>query len=125
MIAEDWKGRRTLRDCMRPFSSNQDALMADAPMLERIARVLCKQRWRDPDEVVVGEICAAGQTWLGWHGFVSDARDVLMAIRDLSPAALATFEAEGHGAHHSDFADRWRALMDLEIAERECKAVEI
>jgi hypothetical protein len=123
MIAEDWKGRRTLRDCMRPFSMNQDTLVADAPMLERIARVLCKQRWRDPDELVVGENFAAGQTWLGWHGFISDARDVLIAIRELSPGTLAAFQAEGD--NESDFADRWRVLMDLEIAERECKAVEI
>ncbi len=89
--------------------------MPEQPMLERLARRLCEIDLRDPDAVVVGEGLATGRTWLSWHAFLADARGILSAMREPTVASLGTLP-EGDRA---DAANRWRALIDAELANCE------
>lgn len=95
--------------------------MPEQPMLERVARILCDIDLRDPDAVVVGEGHATGRTWLGWHAFLSDARQILIALREPTLAALAALPA----IQRADAADHWRAMIDVELANRECERVKL
>lgn len=95
--------------------------MAEQPMLERIARKLCEIDLRDPNGVVVGEGVATGRTWLGWHAFIADAQSVLTAMREPTSTALATLPA----SEMAGVADHWRALIDVELENLECKAARL
>lgn len=104
--------------------------MGEQPMLERIARVLCEQELRDPDAICIGEGKAVGRTWLGWQAFSSSARTVLTAMREPTPTVLAALSVSGNkdgddATPQIDIADRWRALIDAELADGERKGIKL
>jgi hypothetical protein len=56
--------------------------MSRALVIERVARLLCEFEGRDPDEIVQGEGAAAGEQWLGWQAFETQAVRILAVIPD-------------------------------------------
>jgi hypothetical protein len=83
-------------------------------MTERVARILCKQWGREPDEVVQGERAAVGRSWLGWEAFADEAKDIMAAMRepteDMNDAIVDVAPDRPHG-------DYWRAGIDAALAE--------
>jgi hypothetical protein len=90
-------------------------------MTERVARILCQQADRDPDEVVAGEGRAIGVTWLAWEAFETNARAVLTALHEpdgAMKAAGAEFFEEGD-AKQNGFAAAivYQAMIDAALVE--------
>ncbi|WP_332802752.1 hypothetical protein [Sphingomonas sp. RT2P30] len=76
-------------------------------MVERVARFLCEREGREPDELCHGEGKAAGETWVGWQAFASDADELLRAMR--SPTTWMIAEC---GDLPVSIQEAWPRLID-------------
>jgi hypothetical protein len=96
-------------------------MSSERGMIERVARVLCEQEGRDPDEVCIGEGAATGKTWFGWQAFETNARKVLIAVRGLTDAELRAGGASEYVVAHGDYREFWHGAIDAALAEESAR----
>jgi hypothetical protein len=89
--------------------------MVAQSMIERVARILCKQWGRDPDEIVKGEGAAFGRSWPGWEAFVDEAGDIIAAMREPTEGMNDAICDVATDRPHADY---WRAGIDAALTER-------
>jgi hypothetical protein len=86
--------------------------MADT-IVERVARILCREDGDDPERICRGEKRSAGTTYRSWQAYVSVARRIVAAKRDPEDGMVdAGFDAELD--EEGDMAPRnvWEAMID-------------